>query len=172
MLKVFRINDFDATKHHKEQYRRGFVVPYDDIRRKVLFITDGDLDHERLADNFIAMTDEQIRDVIMEQGIVDENDFNTTFNEIKRLQKGYQKKKETYPTSRKDYLLYEEGAIAYDAKSIYGKFILYRDNSRKYSMSRDTENITFGYVMNGWKGKPIPDNCKQAQCDNPWEREF
>ena len=36
----------------------------------------------------------------------------------------------------------------------------------------DTENITFSYVMNGWKGKPIPDNCKNAQIVSPWEKEF
>lgn len=172
MLKVFRINDFDPKKDHMDQFRRGFVVPFFDIPKKVLFITDGSLDHERLADNFIAMTDEQITQVIMEQGIQDENDFNTSFNEIKRLQKRYEKKKETYPTSRKDFLLYEEGAVAFDAQSVYGKFVLYRDNSKRYTMGHDTERIAFGYIMNKWKGQPIPDNCQKAESNPFYEREF
>lgn len=158
MLKVYRINDFNPQKDHVKTCRRGFVIPYSFPPSKVLFVADGDLDHERLADNFMAMTDEQIAGVIMEQGVQDENDFNMAFREIKRLQEGYKKKKETYPTSRKDYLLYEEGAVAFDSKSLYGKFVLYRDNSRRFTISKATERIAFGYQADGWKGEPIPDN--------------
>ena len=171
-MKVFRIENFDPQRDHKEEFRRGFVIPFKGIKGKVLFVTEGSLDHERLADKFCTLTDEQIKETIMEQGIENEEDFNSAFLAIEKIREDYNQLKTKYPSSRKDFLLYEEDAIAFDSASYFGKSILYRDSGASFRISKETEKIAYGYMMNKWKGKAVPDNPLVADSGefNPWEK--
>lgn len=167
MIKLYRISNFDVKQNHLKQFRRGFVIPYPYERGKVLFVADDKhIDHERLADNFIGLSDVQIKDLIMEQGISSPEEFNEVFKIIEGYQKKYKRKEEKYPTSRKDFLVYEEGAVAYDESSAYGKFVIYRDTARGFRIDPETERIVAGYMMAGWKAQPAPENSLQASNEN------
>lgn len=164
MIKIYRIKDFDARKDHKKEFRRGFILPSKYEFGKVLFVADDKhIDHEKLADNFIALSQEQITNIVNGMGVQSQEEFDKVYNSISTYQKKYKQLKEKYPTSRKDYLIYEEGAVAFDEKAAYGnKLVIFRDSDRYFKIDSQTEKILAGYAYMGWKFEPAPEDCQNA----------
>ena len=169
MIKVLKVDDYSADKHNSN-FRRGFIIPISGskYRYSVLNVTDSDskVDHEKIADNFIYAKDEQIKDFVISMGINDEETFNDMFNFIKNLQKGYEKDKTKYPSSRKDYLIYEKDTIAYDSNSNFGQgsFIIFRDGDkqRRFYIDPFVEKIVYGYAMKNWGLQKAPKDPQKA----------
>jgi len=164
MLKIFRISDFDARRDHKQEFRRGFVLPSKYEWGKVLFVTDDKhIDHEKLADNFVMLSKEDIDAFVKSQGVQTKEEYDRIFNSIYTYQKKYKELKEKYPTSRKDYLIYEEGAVAFDEKAAYGKkLVIFRDSDRHFKIDSQTEKILSGYAHMGWHFEPAPEDALNA----------
>ena len=164
MLKIFRCRDFQVKDLTRSGPRRGFVIPIPRDLDSVLLVADTDaaVNHEALGDKFVALNDEELLAALEGQSFASQEDFLMVVDTVKRLQQTYKKYEEEYPTSRKDFLIYEENTVAFDARSPFGKFILYRDNSRKYSISRRTEKIVCDFMMNNWKAEPVPEDSKCA----------
>lgn len=160
MLKVLKVDNYHAENHNKK-FRRGFIIPIPRHKGSVLNVTDTDaLDHEKLADEFVALKDSQINDILLEMGINDRESYDEMFNFIRGFKNKYNAKKDVYPSSRKDYLIYEEDTIAYDVKSNFGQgsFVIYReeDRSRRFYIEPETERIVFEYANLGWRLQPAP----------------
>ena len=165
MIKIFRCKNFQVKDLSSSGPRRGFVIPIPRDLESVLVIADTEpaVNHEGLGDNFVALTEDELLMALQGQTFDSQEDFLMVVDTCKRLQENYKKYEEEYPTSRKDFLIYEENTVAFDARSPFGKFILYRDNSRKYSISRRTEKIVCDFMMNNWKAEPVPEDSKCAQ---------
>lgn len=169
MIKVLKVDDYSVDKHNNS-FRRGFIIPISGYkyRNSVLNVTDSDsgIDHEKIADNFIYAKDEQVRDFVLSMGITDEVTFNDMFNFIKNLQIGYEKDKTKYPSSRKDYLIYEKDTIAYDARSSFGQgsFIIFRDEDkqRRFYINPFVEKLVFDYALKNWNLKKAPRDPQKA----------
>jgi hypothetical protein len=160
MIKIYRISDYDARKDHKSEFRRGFVLPSKYEWGKVLFVVDDKhIDHERLADNLVALSREEIDEIVIGMGVQTQEEYQNACKSILAYQKKYKELKEKYPVSRKDYLIYEEGAVAFDEKGAYGKkFVIFRDSSRHFRIDSQTEKILSGYAAMGWNFEPAPEN--------------
>ena len=164
MVKVFKYENYDASKHNYN-FRRGFIIPIS--RNDVINVTTDNkqrLDHEKIADDFIALTDEEIKDVVSSMELNDENESKDMFETIKGFKIRYEKKKSDYPTSRKDFLIYEEDTIAYDSHSDFGQgsFIIFReeDKRQRFYVNPTTERIAYNYANNGWRVKYAPKDPK------------
>ena len=172
MIKVFKIDDYNVDKHN-DKFRRGFIIPLTGYkyRNSVLNVTDSDskVDHEKIADNFIYATDEQVKEFVLSMGIKDEETFKDIFDFIKGLQNSYQKDKEKYSSSRKDYLIYEQDTIAYDSHSNFGQgaFVIYReqDKQRRFYINPFVEKIVWGYAMKNWKIQKAPKDPQKVVDD-------
>ena len=164
MIKIYRIKDFDARKDHMKEFRRGFVLPSKYEYGKVLFIADDKhIDHERLADTFISLSKEEIESIVLGMGVQSDEEYKNAFMSIANYQKKYKELKDKYPISRKDYLIYEEGAVAFDEKGAYGKkFVIFRDSDRHFRIDSQTEKILSCYAVMGWNFEPEPENCQNA----------
>ena len=164
MIKVITLKSFNAVELTNRGPRRGFIVPFIGPGDDCVMIADTDksANHETIADDFIALKENELFDAIKEQENITPEEKEKTYNFCLGLQKEYKRYEKEYPTSRKDFLLYEDGAVAFDASSPFGKFILYRDSSRGFSISRRTDNIVCEFLNNRWKGEPIPENNKCA----------
>ena len=165
MIKIFRCKNFQVSDLTRSGPRRGFVIPIPRDLDSVLVVadTEASVNHEALGDKFVALSEDELLMALQGQSFDSQEDFLMVVGTCKRLQENYKKYEEEYPTSRKDFLIYEENTVAFDARSPFGKFILYRDNSRKYSISRRTEKIVCDFMMNNWKAEPVPEDSKCAQ---------
>lgn len=160
MIKIEKIDSIDAKGLAEHGTKRGFVLPFYREPGSYMLITDNDgsVSHDRIADDFILISEDKVCGIIAEQNYQTKQDYEKVLAMWRYIKKGYNDHKDEYPTARKDFLLYEEGAVAYDARSYYSRSIMFRDSGRGFTISSQTDNIVGKFAICGWKQEPVPED--------------
>lgn len=160
MIKIEKIDTIDARALAEHGTKRGFILPFyrEPGSYMLLTDTDGSVSHDKIADEFILISEDKVRGMIGEEKYQTKQDFEKVLQMWRVLKKGYDDKRDEYPTARKDFLLYEEGAVAYDARSYYSRSVMFRDSGRGFTISSQTDNIVGQFAICGWKQDPVPDD--------------
>ena len=166
MLQIKFVDGFNAVDLVRENIRRGFVIPIRGCFDKTLIVINKDfsIDHDKVADDFIKLSDENLLKVLMScNPNISAEDLKRSIWMCEQISDGYKEKKEEYPASRKDYLIYEEGAVCFDQKPGYSnKYIMYRGDGKGYYMSKQTDKVACSFLMAGFKEVLAPEDSKNA----------
>ena len=164
MIQVRFIKDFNAADLNRTNLRRGFVIPFRSAYNKALIITDNDnaMDHEYIADDFVKLSsDETLQSLLRNNPHILNEDLQKSLLICEQIRNGYREKEEEYPTSRKDYLIYEEASVCFDQRPGYSnKYIMYRTSGKGYTLPDETDKIACSFLMAGFKESIAPEDNK------------
>ena len=163
MLQIKVVKNFKAETMQRTSIRRGFVIPFMDHSNRVVVVVDDDaaMDHEYIADDFVLAGKEKMATII-KQGNPEfaEKDIKEFFELYEQIYDSYvnnEKNKEEYKASRKDYLVYEQGAVAFDFRPSYSrKNIIYRDSGKGYFLPSQTKAVVESFASIGFDLKIAP----------------
>lgn len=166
MIQIKFVNNFNAADLVRSNIRRGFVIPITGAIDKSLVLINNDfsIDHDRVADEFVKLSEEELRQNLKTYTPnISESDLEKSVWMCNKMINGYKEKQEEYPTSRKDYLLYENGVVAFDQKPGYStRYILYRGDGKGYFLPKSTDKIACSFLMAGFKEMLTPEDSKVA----------
>ena len=163
MLQIKITDSFKAGDLERAGIRRGFIIPYLDGTKKVAIVIDNEksVDHEKSADDFVYASVDKILEIIKkynpELDDAEIQKFMSLYGKIKNDYENNDKNKKEYESSRKDYLLYEKGSVAFDFKPGYSRrYIIYRGSGKGYYIPGETNEIIMDFLKLGFEEQPAP----------------